>query len=353
MTASDEQAQRDAPLTPPSFSARLADEHDGAPRDPVQRDFVALRDALERQAPDHAGLVERLLVALLAEGHLLLAGTAGLTETSAMEALAAALRTQLRRVQMTADLLPADLISSQGDPREGAHLHAEPARVPGSLLLVEDLDRAPGRVQALLVEALDKRPGSIGRERTGLPMPTLILASLAPPEQPGTERLSRGQRDHFLMQLPAQDPSHGCERAALRRHRQIAKGEQDPAEPSPAIDEPRLSRARRCVLDLHLAPEVEDYLVRLVQATRAPEVQHPSLAGLLRRGAGSRATLALERCARGHAWLAGRDYVSPDDVHALAPDVLRHRLVLSDTARAAGRTPDDVIAALVGCIAVA
>ena len=353
MTAADDQTHEGTPSIAPSLLTRLEDEDDAGRRDSLQREFSTVKHAIERQVPDQAGLVEDLLIALLAEGHLLLAGTAGLTETAAMEALAAALRTGFRRIQMTPDLEVADWAAHDEQPQEGADPPAASARFWGDIVLIEDFDRAPAQVQSAFGEALDGQRLFSRREAAAAAMPALLLASLTPLEEATGAHLSRSQRDRFLMQLATPAPSHSAELAALRRHRRAAQDEEaEPTEPSLALDEPQLSRARRRVLDLHLAPAVEDYLVGLVQATRAPERQQRTLAGWLRDAPGFRATLALERCARAHAWLAGRDYVSPDDVHAVAPGVLRHRLLLSDAARAAGRTPDDLVAALLGCLPV-
>jgi MoxR-like ATPase len=323
-----------------------------ARQDPLWRELDGLRRHVQRQILGQEALVERLLIALLADGHLLVEGAPGLAKTSAIKALASGLEADFHRIQFTPDLLPADLTGTEiYRPHDGS-FRFDRGPIFHNLLLADEVNRAPAKVQSALLEAMGERQVTVGRETFALPALFLVMATQNPIEQEGTYPLPEAQLDRFLMHVRVDYPDGQTERAILRLHRAAAQAGEAPAEPPVRVGQASVFLARRRLLDLYMSSDVEDYLVHLVLATRSPQAYGPSLAGWLRFGASPRATLALDRCARAHAWLAGRDYVSPEDVQLVAPDVLRHRLLLGYEAQAEGRAVDGFIAELLGCVPV-
>ena len=314
--------------------------------------FAALRDQVGRAILGQHGLIERLLIALLADGHLLVEGAPGLAKTTAVKQLAAGLEGDFHRIQFTPDLLPADLTGTEiYRPHDGS-FRFDRGPVFHNLLLADEVNRAPAKVQSALLEAMGERQVTVGRETYPLPELFLVMATQNPIEQEGTYPLPEAQLDRFLLHVRVDYPDLETERAILRLNREQARREPDDA-PKLVLTQAEVFAARRAILELYMAPEVEDYLVHLVMATRRPGAYARDLDGWLRFGASPRATIALDRCARARAWLAGRDFVSPEDVQALAPDVLRHRVLLSYEAEAEGRCTDDFITALLACIPAA
>jgi MoxR-like ATPase len=214
-----------------------------------------------------------------------------------------------------------------------------------NLVLADEINRAPAKVQSALLEAMAERQITVGQKTYPLADPFLVMATQNPIEQEGTYPLPEAQLDRFLLHVRVDYPDLETERAILRLNRDQARREPDD-QPRLVLTQAEVFAARRAILELYMAPEVEDYLVHLVMATRRPGAYARDLDGWLRFGASPRATIALDRCARARAWLAGRDFVSPEDVQALAPDVLRHRVLLSYEAEAEGRWADDFITAL-------
>jgi MoxR-like ATPase len=316
----------------------------------VREGFARLRRQVEAQILGQARLVERLLIALLADGHLLVEGAPGLAKTRAVKALAAGLEGDFHRIQFTPDLLPADLTGTEiYRPHDGS-FRFDKGPVFHNLLLADEVNRAPAKVQSALLEAMGERQVTVGRETYRLPELFLVMATQNPIEQEGTYPLPEAQLDRFLMHVRVDYPDLGTEKAILRLNREEAR---DP-EPAAAhrVSQRSVFAARRGILELYMSEDVEDYLVHLVMATRDPAPYGAGLTGWLRFGASPRATLALDRCARARAWLAGRDYVSPEDVQEVAPDVLRHRVLLSYEAEAEGRTADGFIGELLAVVAV-
>ncbi|KAF1709207.1 AAA family ATPase [Pseudoxanthomonas sangjuensis] len=309
--------------------------------------FRALRDDLSRQIVGQSALIERLLIALLADGHLLVEGAPGLAKTTAIRALASRLQADFARVQFTPDLLPADLTGTEvWRPQEGRfEFQAGPIFHP--LLLADEINRAPAKVQSALLEAMGERQVTVGRHTYPLPPLFLVMATQNPIEQEGTFPLPEAQLDRFLMYVRIGYPEAAAETEILRLARERARETLRPAaqevERMPQED---VFAARRAVLDLHVAPQLERYLVELVLASRDAGRYDPQLARRIAWGASPRGSIALERCARARAWLAGRDYVTPDDVRAIAPDVLRHRVLPSYEATAEGWDGDRLVAAL-------
>ncbi|HET9820018.1 MAG TPA: MoxR family ATPase [Rhodanobacteraceae bacterium] len=309
--------------------------------------FAALRDALRSEVIGQPGLIDRLLIALLADGHLLVEGAPGLAKTTAIKALAARIEADFHRVQFTPDLLPADLTGTDVlRPQTGA-FEFEPGPLFHNLMLADEINRAPAKVQSALLEAMAERQVTIGRRSWPLPKLFLVMATQNPIEQEGTFPLPEAQLDRFLLHVPVRYPEAGSERAIMQLAHRRARNELGPhGQPDRLLGQSDIFTAREQVLDLHMAEGLEDYIVQLVLATRDPRPWAPKLRDRIAWGASPRASIALERCARAAAWLAGRDYVLPEDVQVLAPDVLRHRVLLGYEAEAEGLRVDDVVGQL-------
>ncbi len=307
--------------------------------------FAALREQIAQTILGQRTLTDRLLIALLADGHLLVEGAPGLAKTTAVKQLAAGLEGDFHRIQFTPDLLPADLTGTEiYRPHDGS-FRFDRGPIFHNLLLADEVNRAPAKVQSAMLEAMGERQVTVGRETYALPALFLVMATQNPIEQEGTYPLPEAQLDRFLMHVRVDYPDLATERAILHLNRAEARRGQGQA-PSVVVSQDDVFAARRAIFDLYMAPEVEDYLVHLVMATRNPGAYAPELAGWLRFGASPRATISLDRCARALAWLNGRDFVSPEDIQAVAPDVLRHRVLLSYESETEGHQPDDFIAAL-------
>ncbi|HVI58695.1 MAG TPA: MoxR family ATPase [Luteimonas sp.] len=309
--------------------------------------FGALRDGLSTQIIGQAGLVERLLIALLADGHLLVEGAPGLAKTTAIRALAARIEADFARVQFTPDLLPADLTGTEVWRPQDGRFEFQPGPIFHSVLLADEINRAPAKVQSALLEAMGERQVTVGRQTYALPPLFLVMATQNPIEQEGTFPLPEAQLDRFLMYVrigyPEADAEAGILRLARERARETLQATPPPLE---RISQADVFAARAAVLDLHLAPQLERYLIELVLASRDAARYDPALARRISWGASPRGSIALERCARARAWLAGRDFVTPDDVRAIAPDVLRHRVLPSYEATAEGWDGDRLVAEL-------
>ncbi len=312
-----------------------------------QASFQRLDHYISERIIGQADLVKRLLITLLADGHLLVEGAPGLAKTTAIKALMGGLEADFHRIQFTPDLLPADLTGTEiYRPQEGS-FNFQPGPIFHNLLLADEINRAPAKVQSALLEAMGEHQVTVGRVTYPLPRLFLVMATQNPIEQEGTYPLPEAQLDRFLMHVRIDYPSIEAERKILELNRAQARSEEEgAAEQIDKIPQSAVFAARQEVLDLHLAPELEQYMLELIMATRDPRPWGEDLDEWQRFGASPRGTIALDRCARAHAWLAGRDYVSPEDIHAVAADVLRHRVLLSFEAEADGVTPDRFIAEL-------
>ncbi|WP_341501561.1 MoxR family ATPase [Gallaecimonas sp. GXIMD4217] len=303
--------------------------------------FTRLRSHLDKQVVGQQQLTEKLLIALLADGHLIVEGPPGLAKTRAIKAVAQGIEGDFHRVQFTPDLLPADLTGTDIYRPETGEFSFQSGPLFHNLLLADEINRAPAKVQSALLEAMAEGQITVGKTSYPLPKLFLVMATQNPLEQEGTYPLPEAQLDRFLMHVEVDYPDAQTELAILRLNRQEA------IEDSPVTIEPigqdDIFKARREIFHLHLSDAVEQYIIALTMATRDPAQVDEELAGWLAYGASPRATSALERCARARAWLAGRDFVTPDDVQALVPNVLRHRLLLSYQAEASGITMDQVI----------
>ena len=296
-------------------------------------------------------LVNRLLLALLADGHLLVEGAPGLAKTRAIKVLGDGVEADFHRVQFTPDLLPADLTGTEIYRPQDGTFHFQRGPLFHNLILADEVNRAPAKVQSALLEAMAERQITVGKETYPLPQLYLVMATQNPIEQEGTYPLPEAQLDRFLLHVEITYPEAQEEQAILQLARQEARQGHDQAEFSPVTQE-AVFAARNEALDTYMAENLEQYLIQLVLATRSPGAYGDDLAQWLQYGASPRATIALDRCARVHAWLSDRDFVGPEDIQAVLYDVLRHRLILNYEAEAEGITSDHVIRELVNRIAV-
>ena len=320
----------------------------------AQHVFGQLRDALRHRIIGQAALVDRLLIALLADGHLLVEGAPGLAKTTAVKELATRIEGDFHRVQFTPDLLPADLTGTEVYRPENASFVFQRGPLFHNVLLADEVNRAPAKVQSALLEAMGERQITVGRTTYELPPLFLVMATQNPIEQEGTYPLPEAQLDRFLLFVRIDYPAGEAEQAILRLAREESRRALGPDEPRDVaqVDAPTIFDARREVLGVHLGPALERYLVELVLATRSPARYDDELARWIAFGASPRASIALDRCARAHAWLNGRDYVAPHDIQAIAHDVLRHRVLLTFDAEADGIDADRVVDALLSRVAV-
>ncbi len=321
---------------------------DGAHEASTLAALCALRDRLRARVIGQDALIERLLIALLCDGHLLVEGAPGLAKTTAIKVLAAHLEGAYHRIQFTPDLLPADVTGTEVFRPEDGSFVFQHGPIFHNVVLADEINRAPAKVQSALLEAMAERQVTVGRSTYALPELFLVMATQNPIEQEGTFPLPEAQLDRFLLFVRIDYPAVEAEQAILRLNR--AEASRSAAHESPAavtlVTGTQVHEARREVLATHLADGLERYVVELVLATREPQRYGDDLARWVSFGASPRATIALDRAARAHAWLGGRDYVTPDDIQSLAHDVLRHRVLLSFDAEADGVDADAFVDAL-------
>lgn len=316
----------------------------------MQQGFQQLQDALSANIIGQQHLIERLLIALLADGHLLVEGAPGLAKTKAINALADHIEGDFKRIQFTPDLLPGDITGTEIYRPEEGSFKFQQGPIFHNLILADEINRAPAKVQSALLEAMAERQVSVGGNTMPLEKLFLVMATQNPIEQEGTYPLPEAQLDRFLMHVVIDYPDAEAEQKILR----LVRGEamEQPPVRGDLMTQADVFSARQETLNLHLSESVEQYIVQLVMATRNPAQYGDDLANWIDFGASPRGTIALERCARAHAWLNSRDFVSPDDVQAIIHDVLRHRILLSFEAEASGMTPDKVINELVARVPV-
>ena len=310
-----------------------------------------LKDWLNQQIVGQNHLVERLIIALLADGHLLVEGAPGLAKTKAIKTLSEGIEGDFQRVQFTPDLLPADITGSDIYRPQQGNFEFQAGPLFHNLVLADEINRAPAKVQSALLEAMAERQVSVGGTTYQLPELFLVMATQNPIEQEGTYPLPEAQMDRFLMHIMVDYPAPETEHLILQLSRREALQEKAPGiEP---LTQETLFAARKEALGVHMAEPVEEYLIQLILATRDSKGYGGDLAKWLDYGASPRATIALDRCSRAMAWLQGRDFVTPDDIRAVAHDVLRHRLILSFDAEASGVTANQVIDTLLENVASA
>lgn len=304
--------------------------------------IIALKNYLETKIIGQEDLVKKLLITLLADGHALVEGAPGLAKTKAIKTLSQCVEAKYNRIQFTPDLLPSDITGSEIYVAQKGEFAFRQGPIFANLVLADEINRAPAKVQSALLEAMAERQVSVGGKRYALPELFMVMATQNPIEHEGTYNLPEAQLDRFLMYIKINQPSAAVEHKILKLVRgEDLKTAEAPFEPLKIAD---VLAARQEVLSVHLSEAVEEYLVQLIIATRQPEKYAVDLAGQVLFGASPRATIALDKCAKINAWLAGRDFVTPEDIHAVVYDVLRHRIILSFEAQAENLTTDEVIA---------
>ncbi len=310
-----------------------------------------LQTHIGKQIIGQEKLVNRLLIALLADGHLLVEGAPGLAKTRAIKVLAEGIEADFHRIQFTPDLLPADLTGTEIYRQQEGSFVFQQGPLFHNLVLADEINRAPAKVQSALLEAMAERQITVGKKTYALPNLFLVMATQNPIEQEGTYPLPEAQLDRFLMHVTIDYPSDEEEQGILKLARAEAK-QSSTAEVSTPIKQDAIFAARDEVLSIYMAENIEQYLLQIVLATRNAGAYGDDLAQWLQYGASPRASITLDRCSRAHAWLQQRDYVGPEDVQAVAHEVLRHRLILNYEAEAEGITADSVISELLSRIAV-
>ncbi|MFU1929048.1 AAA family ATPase [Bordetella hinzii] len=318
---------------------------------PYREGVLALERLVGQAVLGQSEVIRQVLVALLADGHVLLESLPGLAKTRTVKALASHMAAEMRRIQFTPDLLPADITGAevlQQDAGGGHRIQFQPGPLFGNLILADEINRAPAKVQSALLEAMEERQVTVGGVTRAMPALFMVLATQNPIEQEGTYPLPEAQMDRFLMKIRLDYPGADDEAAMLAL---LRGGPSAPAaERAPPLAQEDLFACRAEIGALHVAAAVDRYIVDLVNATRHPADEQ--LARWIQIGASPRGAIALDRAARAHAWLEGADFSSPDDVRAVAHPVLRHRLHLSYDAIADGVTEDQVIDRLLDVVAV-
>jgi MoxR-like ATPase len=320
----------------------------------TQREFQHLEQFIRSRVIGQTHLIESMLIALLADGHILVEGAPGLAKTRAINVLGQGIEADFHRVQFTPDLLPADLTGTEVYRPQDGSFRFESGPLFHNLVLADEINRSPAKVQSALLEAMAERQITVGRKTYPLPQLFMVMATQNPIEQEGTYPLPEAQLDRFLLYIRIGYPEAAEERRILTLVREEARQPLATASSAPqaALKQDVLFAARREALDLYMADPLQEYILQLVLSTRNAGAYSSELARWLQYGASPRATIALDRCSRARAWLRGRNYVTPEDIQALAPDVLRHRLILSYEAEAEGVTTDRIIDELLRLIAV-
>ena len=324
-----------------------------APQEITQLPLAALRRRMEERVLGQEEFIEHMLIALLAGGHLLVEGVPGLAKTRAVKVLSQSLNASFHRVQFTPDLLPSDLTGTDIFRPQTGEFEFRAGPIFHNLVLADEINRASAKVQSALLEAMEERQVTVAEKSWPLPEPFLVMATQNPIEQEGAYPLPEAQLDRFLMKTRISYPSAEQEQRILeltRREASETATSGSSADDAYTVAEVMTDRTR--VLELHLAERLERYIVELVRATRAPQDSDESLDGLVSYGASPRASIALDRCSRARAFLRGRDFVTPGDIQAVAPPVLRHRIILTYEAEAEGRSSEEVISRLLDCVAV-
>ncbi len=314
----------------------------------VRNKILSLQKYLETKILGQEDLVKKLLITLLADGHALVEGAPGLAKTKAIKTLSDCITAKFNRIQFTPDLLPSDITGSEIYVAAKGEFEFRKGPIFANLVLADEINRAPAKVQSALLEAMAERQVSIGGKRYVLPELFMVMATQNPIEHEGTYNLPEAQLDRFLMYIKIDQPDAETEKKILHLVRGEVAKENQPQFNRLAVED--ILSARKEVLNVHTSDAVEEYLVQLIMATRHPEKYDNKLHGYVLFGASPRATIALDRCAKINAWLSGRDFVTPEDIQAVVYDVLRHRIVLSFEAQAEGVTADDIIKNLISLV---
>lgn len=318
----------------------------------VQQRVNYILTHLNQQILGQQALISRLMIALLADGHLLVEGAPGLAKTRAVKALSECVEGDFHRIQFTPDLLPGDLTGTEVYRPDSGEFVFQKGPIFHHLLLADEINRAPAKVQSALLEAMAERQVTIGGHTYILPELFLVMATQNPIEQEGTYPLPEAQLDRFLLYVKISYPEAAVEHDILQLSRKEVLGQLQGHGSLKTLSQQELFDARQAVLKVHTSEALENYAIQLVMATRTPDAFDQRLSHWIRYGASPRGTLALDRCSKAHAWLCGRDYVTPDDIQIIAHDVLRHRILLTYEAEADGVTTDDVIDSILQNVAV-
>lgn len=313
--------------------------------------FQKSREAIGTQILGQQKLVDRLLIALLSHGHLLVEGAPGLAKTTAIKVLSECIEGDFHRIQFTPDLLPADLTGTDVYHAQSATFEFQKGPLFHNLVLADEVNRAPAKVQSALLEAMGEQQITVGKTTYDLPQLFLVMATQNPIEQEGTYPLPEAQLDRFLMHVTIGYPEAHTELDILKLSQQkdLAEYNHKPTQEQ-LLTQAQIFAAQKHILNLFVAENLEKYMVELILATRNPGKYDASLDSQIEFGGSPRATIALDRCARAHAFLSGRDHLLPEDIHAVIHDVLRHRIILSFEAEAEGLTVDQVIDQLLNTV---
>lgn len=309
--------------------------------------FAKLKSLIQKHILGQENLIDSLIMGLIADGHLLVEGAPGLAKTKAIQSLSRYLDADFQRIQFTPDLLPSDITGTEIYRPQTAEFTFQQGPVFHNLILADEINRAPAKVQSALLEAMAERQVSVGGTTYKLPNPFLVMATQNPIEQEGTYPLPEAQLDRFMMHVLVDYPTPDDEIKILQTVRSEAQAadstEKKPQDPQPKLSMASLFQARHLALQVQMQESIEAYIVELVQATRTPGRYSENLEKAIEFGASPRASIALDRCSRVHAWLAGRDYVTPEDVQTVAPQILRHRIGVSFTAEAQGLSANEIV----------
>ena len=315
-----------------------------------QKKLQPLLGYLNQRIIGQESLVERLLITLLAKGNLLVEGAPGLAKTTAIKILAECIEGDYKRIQFTPDLLPADLTGTDIYRPQDGSFQFQRGPLFHNIILADEINRAPAKVQSALLEAMGERQITVGMHTYPMPDLFMVMATQNPIEQEGTYPLPEAQLDRFLLYVRIDYPSAEAEQKILLLNRQEDMHTLN-------LDKPHLSQAdlfamQQAILGLHMSAEVEQYLVQLIMATRNPEKYHPNLSQWIQFGASPRGTISLDKAARAHAFIKGQDYVTPSDIHAVIYEVLRHRILLTYEAEAEGMSSDNIISEILNVVAI-
>lgn len=318
----------------------------------VREKIVALQQYMQQRILGQEDLVKKLIITMLADGHALVEGAPGLAKTKAIKTLSECIEADYNRIQFTPDLLPSDITGSEIYVAATGEFEFRKGPVFANLILADEINRAPAKVQSALLEAMAERQVSVGGKQYKLPNLFMVMATQNPIEHEGTYNLPEAQLDRFLMYIKIGQPNAATEHRILHlvRGEESAKIQNDALEKACSLAISDVLNARKEAYEVYMSENVEKYLVQLIMATRNPEKYDDNLKNAISYGASPRATIALDKCAKIHAWLSGRDFVTPEDIHALVYDVLRHRLILSFEAQAAGLSSDDIISGLIKAV---
>ncbi len=316
----------------------------------LKNKIISLKNYMQEHIIGQEDLVKKLIITMLAGGHALVEGAPGLAKTKAIKTLAESIKATYNRIQFTPDLLPSDITGSDIYVTSTGKFEFRKGPVFANLVLADEINRAPAKVQSALLEAMAEWQVSVGGNRYELPKLFMVMATQNPIEHEGTYNLPEAQLDRFLLYIKIDQPDAANERKILQLVRNEDKHQTIFSQDFEKLTVEEVLEARKQVLEVYTSEAVEEYLIQLIMATRHPEKYENSLQGMVRFGASPRATIALDKCSKINAWLEGRNFVTPEDIHAVIYDVLRHRIVLSFEAQAEGITTDDVIASLLKAV---